>query len=409
MLPTIMFFVDGEDIKVDSKSNDGVVRLGDEQYFIKVGDPTDMSPQVRKKDIALPQDPDTEVIFVQKPFESWGTQLPVPFLIKRGVYRNSKFLQLMSSKGEYIVGRALEYLLIMKKGTERLALDAHISYDENDLRKANEDLKEIVARKRTEPGFPSMATNFDTDISEYIPDYQKALNQSLYAPIEIRILAGLGFMDVVASVQSNARRESVLNPKPFMGEIQQGIEDFKSMLNDVIQEIIERNKSRKKWMSARIKIVADPIKQMIDNDAKVMMRSLYDRGLLSKKTAIELLGDVDFDFEVQRRETEAKDKIDELLFPPVIQNIEGAQDQNTADPNPSDKKKTNPGKSGPEAKNFTKAELEKIVEERLTSAVKILEQAGIETTRNTEELTKKKLALLEKQTRLLDKLNEGKS
>jgi hypothetical protein len=42
-------------------------------------------------------------------------------------------------------------------------------------------------------------------------------------------------------------------------------------------------------MNAKIEVVSSPIKDGLDNDAKTMLRSLYDRGLLSKKTAVELI------------------------------------------------------------------------------------------------------------------------
>jgi len=55
-----------------------------------------------------------------------------------------------------------------------------------------------------------------------------AINDTIYAPIEKRILAGLGLIDIVTGT-SSSRRESLLNPKPFVAEIKQGIEDFKKM------------------------------------------------------------------------------------------------------------------------------------------------------------------------------------
>lgn len=360
-LPTSLFFVDGEDIKVKSKTDDGVVILGDEQYYIKVGDPLNSKSTITKDDIKLPK-LENELIFVQKPFESWGTLEPVPFLIRRGIYRNSEFLKLMSSKGEFIISKALEYLLIMKKGTERLALDGQITYDENDLKQANEDLKNLVLRKKNEAGFPSYTTNFDTDIQEYIPEYSKVINDTIYSPIEKRILAGLGLIEVVEGVAST-RREGILNPKPFITEINQGVKDFKAMLNDIVQTIIEKNSSQhKKWMSTNFTITSTPVKTFMDDKIKTGLRSLYDRGLLSKRTLVEVVGDVDFDLEVERRIKETEEKLDDKLYPPVTQNMEDKGEDfpgdKKTDINPSPKKKTLPDRTGPEAKNFKQASKE---------------------------------------------------
>ena len=333
MLPTMLHFIDGEDIKVKSKSEDNIVRLGDEKYYLRVG-------QQEKNDIPLPKDKN-ELIFVQKPYESWGIREPIPYLIKRGVYRNSKFLQLLSSKGENIIAKALEYLFVLKKGTERLAIDGNITYDENDLKKANQDLADLVNKKKTEEGFPSYTTNFDTEMEHLIPDYSKAINDTIYSPIEKRILAGLGLIDIVQGAGST-RRESVLNPKPLVGEINQGISDFKSLLTDIILTIIEQNKvAHPKWMKAKIEIQASPISAFMDDKFRAMLRSAYDRGTISKRTWVEIGCELDFDLEIDRRKQEKEDGLEEVMYAPVIQNQEQQGDETSPDKKSIEKKNFN--------------------------------------------------------------------
>jgi|WetSurSiteA1Bulk_404760.scaffolds.fasta_scaffold00377_19 hypothetical protein len=355
ILPTTMFFVDGEDIVVDSNSEDGVIRLGEETYAIRVA--ADKSSVERKDDIKLPKLKNEE-IFVQRPFESWGILEPIPFIIKRGIYHNSQFMKLMSQKGELIVSKALEYLLIIKKGTERLTLEGNTTYDEEDLKRAKEDLKTMVDKKKQEPGFSSYFTNFDTDISEYIPEYQRAINATIYSPIEKKILAGLGLVDIVESTAST-RREAILNPKPFMSEVEQGIMDFKALLKDIIKITIDKNaKAHPKWMKADIDIESSPIKMFMTSDFKSMLRSLYDRGVLSKQTACEIVGELDFDLEVQRRDKETEEELDERMYPPVIQNQEQkdeSNDEQTENPEKLTEEETLEDRKGPEAKNFKSA------------------------------------------------------
>jgi len=361
-LPTSLFFVDGEDIKIKSTSEDKVIRLGDEKYYLRVDSDS-------KNDILLPAQED-EIIFSQKPFESWSSREPVPYIVQRGLFRNLKFLTLLSSKGEYIVGKALEYLLIMKKGTERMAIEgrSEMVYSEEDLQRVSDDLKDLIAKKKNESGIPAYTTNFDTDISEYIPDYRKALDEVLYRPIEKRMLAGLGLVDVVEG-SASTRRESILNPKPFISEVRQGIEDFKSLLTDILYTIIEVNKtSRPKWMNNEISLYTPPIVEFMDDKVKAMLRSLYDRGTLSKRTFTELIGEVNYDLEVQRRKDEKTKGEDESMYPPVIQNIEGSLEEGpsvqrtnqTSKPS-ENKRQTNeqklPDRVGPEKKNF-KASIE---------------------------------------------------
>ena len=208
-LPTKLWFVDGEDIAVTS--DDETVSIGGEIYNLRVS---------KKEAKCLPAS-GNEMIFVQKPFESWGTEYPIPYLIRRGVFRNLKFLELLTTKGEYIVGKALEYLLMIKKGSAELTLSnqPEFTYSKDDLQKVKDDLEALIQNRQQTGGVSTYATNFDTDIQHLIPEYSKAISAELYAPIERRILAGLGMIDVVQGI-SSTRRESTLNPRPFIGEIE---------------------------------------------------------------------------------------------------------------------------------------------------------------------------------------------
>lgn len=409
-LPTTLFFVDGEDIKVDSGTKDGMIVLGQEKYYLKAGQPNNMKPEITDDDIPLPKE-NNEMIFVQKPFETWGTLEPVPFIIKRGIYRNSKFLELLTSKGEFIVAKALEYLLIIKKGSEKMLLEGNISYSKENLLEINQNLKDIIARKRSEEGAPTYTTQFDTDFSDYIPDYKKVINNEIYGAIEKRIIAGLGLIEIQGGVTASTRREATLNPKPLIAEVNQGVQDFKSLIGDVVQEIIARNKSsHRKWMSAQVDITSTPVRAFMDKDAQAMFRSLYDRGLLSKRTLTEIIGDVDFDLESQRREQETALGLDDLLYPPVVQN----QEQFPNDPNgslkptasPSSNRKL-PDRTGPEAKNFNKSDtpIETAKVEVATAPITIPVLPIPKPIDEAEsKLRKLEIEVLTKKARLLDKL-----
>jgi len=343
-VPTTMFFLDGEDIRVNKPKN-GVIKLGEEKYGIRVSGNSD-------HDIKLPTSKD-EMIFVQRPYESWGTLESVPFLIKRGVWRNSSFLKLITSKGEFVVGKALEYLMIMKKGTERMFLEGNVSYSEEDLKVISDDMRKLIAKKKNEGGTPTYTTNFDTEITEYIPEYSRVISDSLYRPIEKRILAGLGLVDIVEGVGST-RREAILNPKPFMTEVTQGIKDFSTLLTDIVKAIVIVNSEKHpKWMNAKIEIKTSPVKGFMDDKFREKLRSMYDRGVLSKQTFTEVVGDLDYTLEVKRRKAEKKAGHEESMYPPVVQNME----QEEADAKEDIKKEEtkNPSKTGPEKKNFKSA------------------------------------------------------
>lgn len=98
-------------------------------------------------------------------------------------------------------------------------------------------------------------------------------------------------------------------------------------------DIVEKNKTlhRKFTSEDIISIRTSPMKTFFDGDEKTFLRSLYDRGLLSRRTMVELGVDVDLDEEKERRLAEHKEKLGEIMYPPVIQNME--QFANDADGN----------------------------------------------------------------------------
>lgn len=348
-LPTKLWFVDGANLKVDNGKESEIRVIGEEKYYLKI-------TQNNYKELPRTKN---ELIFVQKPYSNWSSLYPTPFLIQRGIYKNLKVFELVNKKSEKIIAKAVEYLLLLKKGSEGLAVKGipEFIYSEEDLKKVKESLQTTLTNAKTEAGTPSYVTNFDTSIEHLIPEYSKALNEAMYAPIEKRILAGLGLIEIVQGVAST-RRESILNPKPFVGEVQQGIEDFKSLLIDVLKTIAEKNTdSHRKYFNSDIQIHATPIKAFIDQNIRDHLRSMYDRGCLSKQTYMEIVGEgIDFTIEVQRRKNETKDNLDETLYPPITQNTE----QQLADLTPFQKENIPEDKLGPEKKNFKSASKEEI-------------------------------------------------
>jgi len=348
-VPTAMWFVDGEDIV--EKSDDETVRIGEEKYYLRVS---------KVKEVPIPARKD-ELIFVQKPYSSWGTENTVPFIIQRGLYKNMKFLELVTEKGQMVVAKALEYLMMMKKGTEALAREgrAEFIYSQEDLEKAKEDFSKFMQDRKSNPNATNVyATNFDTDIAHLIPDYQQAIKDELYTPIMKRILAGLGMIEVIEGTTST-RKESVLNPKPFINEVNTGISDFKSLLTDVLNTIVDRNKSaHKKYFSDSVKILdisSSRVAVFHTKDILDHLRSAYDRGQLSHETFIEEVCGMDYSIEVAKRKKEAEDGVDDVLYPHPVQyppNL-GPGGVPVISTPPADN--ISPDKKGPEAKNYNAA------------------------------------------------------
>lgn len=374
-VPTKLAFVDGEDIVIP-EDNEEMVTLGEETYRLRIDE-----QHTRK----LPATTN-EIIYVQKPFESWSTAYPTPYVIRRGVYRNLKLMQLLHTKGERFVAKALEYILLLKKGSEALALtkEPGFIYSNDDLKAIKDDFNKHVEETKTGTGVtPTYATNFDTLLEHITPDYTKIINSDLYQPIERKILAGLGLIEVVRGIASD-RREAILNPRPFIAEVNNGIRDFKLLLTDILRTIVEKNrKEHRKYAEEKVVVHNSPLKEFITDELRSQFRSLYDRGCLSKRTYTEVVGETDFDIEVDRRKQETKKKIEITMYPPVIDNREGVgidlQEDTTGEPKlknilpkkPQPKMPTAPAlpnenipvsKLGPEAKNFRGSE-EELTEE----------------------------------------------
>ena len=346
-LPTIMYFLDGEDII--EESNEKNVNLNGKKYYLRINQDT-------KKKIGTLEN---EKLFIQKPFSSWGSNYTTPFLLNRGTYKNLKFLELVEKRGESVVAKALEYIGLLKKGSENLALanNPNFVYDEKDFKKLKDDMSDFIANRKTKSGTSTYITNFDTMYEHIIPEYSKILKAELYTPIERRILASLGFIDVVQGVSS--RRESVINPKPFFAEVKQGITDFSSLLLDIVGTIVDLNSpSHRKYFRNDIKIYSPIIKEAIGDKEMAQLRGGYDRGVVSKHTYAETLG-IDLNVEIERRKAE-KD-IEEITHPPVTINKE--QFSKTPDfPKkkeeiPIKNENKNNDKTGPEKKNYTNSEI----------------------------------------------------
>jgi len=346
-LPSVLFFVDGESI-YSKKRNPKSKKVDIINYDYYLG--SDRSELLEKG------------VILTKPYGRWFDEYPSPYLIKRGVYKNWKIIDNIKNKEIELLDQIIPYLLSIKKGTEQLAVKKIKRYNDTELTKIKEDFQKIIddmGDSQTKKLSPVRVSQFDEDISHLIPDLDAMFKSSLFTQAEKNILAGLGFIDVADAI-SSSRRESVLNPKGFIQETKKGVEDFKKIIEELVVLIINANKAEhKKYVNLEYTVTASPVKGFISDDFKVLIRSLYDRGLLSKQTTVELIGEVDFHTEHKRRVDETDNGLDEDMYAPIITNQEGkgidiqgmTPEDETEDDVPDDKK-------GIEKENFNKSSLE---------------------------------------------------
>ena len=317
-VPTVLYFVIGASVYI-KRSNANNYKLGSDQYFLN-------------KDLKTSPIP-SDASIVQKPFGRWFTEYPTPYLIKQGVYKNWKAIEILQNKGNEVITKILPYLFLMQKGTENMYLQDKGEYTDAELKTMVDNFKDAAERYNREGGkLPATAVPFDQKYQHLIPDLLPILREELYAQGSRSILSGLGFIDVVQGV-SSTRKESVLNPKPFIAEVNAGVDGFKTMLMDIIGLIVIENKgSHKKLFSDNtyLKIISSPLKinveTLIDS-----LRSAFVYGTISIKTYQEILG-IDSEQELERMKKEMADGLRDLYYPHLIQNTERDPDTNITVP-----------------------------------------------------------------------------
>ena len=312
-LPNLMWFADGKDIYI-KKSKSKAKIIGSEKYKLKIG-----KGSTKDDFINLPT-LDNEEIFVQTPFEAWGTLLPIPFLIRRGIWKNMKVMGLISDQGEGVVRKALKYLLVILKGTDK-TYEKQGQYGREALLKTKDGFKNFLNDLGTETGVPTLVTNHDTQIDHLIPDFNKVVNQELQDPSRQKILQGLGLIEIIQGTGSQSRKESIINPKPFIKLVNALINDYCDLLTDVLEVTREKNTQNTKYNSVSIKVKASAVPDFVSMEDKELMRTIFDRGVMDYESLCETVG-IDYNLVVSRSKKQLENGIDSILYPHIILNQE---------------------------------------------------------------------------------------
>ena len=318
-VPTTIWFVNGASIHVKRPKSKNY-KLGSDKYYLD---------EAFKNEIPSKKD---EEIIIQKPFNRWFDKYSSPYLVNNGVLKNWLAIKVLQNKTDEVISKFLPYLFLITKGTEELFTNADINYDDEDMKKVVENFKQQTQKYKNKKGkVPANAVPFDTKYEHLIPDLRKILTEELYRQGYRAILAGLGFIDMLEI--SPSRQENRLNPRPFISEVNAGVDGFKEILLEVIYHIVDRNKSKHKKLfsdNKKLLIVNSPlrinIEQIIDQ-----LRSGYVYGVSSITTYQEILG-LDPETEKERREQELEDGLEELFHPHVIINREDIPDRTEIKP-----------------------------------------------------------------------------
>ena len=344
-VPMDMFFVNGSSIYIKRDKKE-TFKLGGDVYYLD-------------KDLKyLVPNSKNERIVIQKPFGRWHTEYPTPYLIRKGVYKNYRAIEVLQNKGDEVISKIIPYIFAIKEGLSSEFKNGDNSSD-TDLASMGKEIQANMQKYRNmRDKVPAWLTPATLNYEHVMPDMRNMLTEDLFNAGLRALLAGLGFVDVIQGI-SSTRKESILNPAPFVAEVNSGVNDFKKILLDVMNQIIQVNKDDHKKLfsdSNCIKIINSPLKINVEPILD-QIRSAFDRGSLSHTSYINSLG-FDKDEEVELRQSELKNGDEDILYPHLVQNLENTPDiknQSPAKPKntPEDRK---PG--SPEAKTKFSAELE---------------------------------------------------
>lgn len=305
VLPSKMWFSDGGSVIVDGDSD----ALDGKKYYLGNMDNEIIST-------------DKKTVLIRKPFNAWYDDYPNQYLVKRGVLYNALLKKALISKQSDVIEEIIPYILMMRAGDSNLIAKNLMG----DVGKQLSDIKDgLTTAKRNKKNQHSegdmiLKGRYDLQLDHLIPDLTKLFNSSIIQPINYDLLAGLGLIELQGF--SSDRQEAILNPKVLVEEIQNGVMDMKSLLEDVLDLIVEKNASiHPKHMGRDMRVVPGVIKAFLNDAMKKIIKDYSNTGQLSIEDSFEALP-IGFDFQVskQRRQNEEENGDVDLFFPRIIMN-----------------------------------------------------------------------------------------
>jgi len=329
-MPTIMYCMDGGSIWI---KNDKQNVNSNEYYF---GNPDNKQTNRLKST-------EDETILVRKPYNHWYDVNPTPYLIRKGTLYHSLFKTKILDRQAELLNTAIPYQFFVKVGCEE-AMRRGVMPTPEDLEKWKTEYQGKKTEERTHEWSKGLTGSvpFDVNFEELIPDYTKLLDEKVVKSTDRNILSSLGMIELKGF--SSDREEAILNPKVLVEEVTDGVLDYLELLEEIVALTKEKNANAKKYNNADVNLSPGIIKAFITDNMRVLIRSWYDRGLISKKSAVEDTTQLNFEVEIAERDRERKDELNKRCYPPVIMNIERDFNDPSDPGNPEETKEKSPEK-----------------------------------------------------------------
>jgi hypothetical protein len=330
-MPVQMWFSDGGSVYAKNKSGD----VTQTKYYIG-------KPKSSDENLIKISEKESRSVLIRKPYNVWYDLYPTPYLVKKGALYHGLFKTALIEKQLESLFQLLPAMLAVKMGSAE-AMRNRQNPAEADMKKVQEQFIKIKEDAKNKSMKDLIATlPYDVDVQNVLPDLLKITDDKIFNGVDKNLLMALGLIEFKGF--STNREESVLNPKPLVEEITDGVLDWVELLDDVVYMIQQKNEERTKYSKKEIRIVPGVIKSLVTDNMRVLMRAIYDRGLISKESALENTTALDFEIEVQKRSDEKKRDLNNVMYPPIILNQEQNQNEPSGNEEPitPEKKKAEP-------------------------------------------------------------------
>ena len=239
---------------------------------------------------------------------------PIPFLFHRGTAQLVKVKEALRRSDYRTAIGIINDILMIKKGSDELT-KLGITYGAKELESLRQLLKSRLSNSQ------AFLTTYDTEMKHVHPETDTLLSREKYAEVDKDILASLGLITVRIEGE---RRESELNYKGFMLEAQAVMKEFKDVMEkEIYVDFIKLNKGKHPELFtefSKLLYIHKPMNIWITDEGKKVIDRWYNKGLISKRHALETTTDLQYGVEKVDRKDEQKDE--KLMYPPVVQNQE---------------------------------------------------------------------------------------
>ena len=239
---------------------------------------------------------------------------PVPFLYHRGTARLVKLKAALRNSDYRTAIGIINDILMIKKGSDELT-KLGITYGTKELEALRQLLKSRLSNTQ------AFLTTYDTEMKHVHPETDALLSREKYAEVDKDILSSLGLLTIRIEGE---RRESELNYKGFMLETRAVMKEFRDIMEkEIYMDFIKLNKSKHPALVkdfSKLYYIQKPMNIWVTDEGKQIIDRWYNKGLISKRHALESTTDLEYGIEKIERKAEQKDE--ELMYPPVTQNVE---------------------------------------------------------------------------------------